>query len=200
MNHYKFEHDWFKQNKENLHRLFQGYAGQPKLKILEIGSLEGMSATWFLDNVKDCEITCIDTWEGGKDHDPQNPEINFSRILQNFNHNMSFHQNRYRQMKMTSYDALVTLYLEKQKFDFVFVDGSHTAKDVNSDLILSWNLLNVGALIYCDDYYWGFNEKNVSIYDSPKLGIDSFINVYANKIRPVVGMSNNASVFIKIVE
>ncbi len=200
MNNYKFEHDWFSPNIPNLQKLFSGYQGQPKLNILEIGSLEGKSSVWFLDNVKDCVITCIDTWAGGKDHDPNNPEINFDRILSNFHHNMAFHQDRYRMMKMTSYEALIHLYLESKKFDFVFVDGSHTAKDVNCDLVLSWNLLNVGALIYCDDYFWGFNEADKPVFDSPKLGIDSFVNVYGDKIRPIIGMGNNAAIFVKTSE
>ena len=195
---YKFEHDWFSQNIQNLKKLFDGYNGQPKLKILEIGSLEGRSTTWFLDNVKDCHVTCIDTWKGGKDHDPNNKAINFDRIYENFHHNMSFHPQRYDEMKMTSYDALIELYLEKQKFDFIFVDGSHTAEDVNADLVLSWKLLNFGGLIYCDDYLWGFNEDDKTVYDSPKLGIDSFVNVFSSRLKPIYGMTNNAAVYMKV--
>ena len=111
---------------------------------------------------------------------------------------MSFHPQRYDEMKMTSYDALIELYLEKQKFDFIFVDGSHTAEDVNADLVLSWKLLNFGGLIYCDDYLWGFNEDDKTVYDSPKLGIDSFVNVFSSRLKPIYGMTNNAAVYMKV--
>lgn len=204
---YRFEHQWFGQNKSNLENLFAGYTGEPKMKILEIGSLEGMSTTWFLDCVKDCHITCVDTWSGGVDHDPNNHEINFTKIRENFEHNMSFHKGRVREMRMYSYDALIQLYQEKEIFDFIFVDGSHTAIDVNADLVLAWRLLKPGSLIYCDDYYWGFNQTDLdrvpylnSVYDSPKLGIDSFVNTYRNKLKPVIGMQNNAAVFVKVAE
>jgi hypothetical protein len=70
--------------------------------------------------------------------------------------------------------------------------------DVNLDLILSFKLLNINSVIYCDDYLWGFNE--MSIYDAPKLGIDSFINVYANKLTPMIGFTNNATVYLKASE
>lgn len=204
---YRFEHQWFGQNIPNLQKLFNGYNGEPQLKILEIGSLEGLSTTWFLDNVKNCHVTCIDTWSGGVDHDPNNSEINFQRIKENFDHNVSFHKGRVRQIQSYSYDALLKLYQEQERFDFVFVDGSHTALDVNADLVLSWRLLKPGSLIYCDDYFWGFNDTDLqafpklnSVYDSPKLGIDSFVNVYRNKLKPVIGMENVAAVFIKVSE
>jgi hypothetical protein len=69
--------------------------------------------------------------------------------------------------------------------------------------------MSVGGLLYCDDYYWGFNEKHYNnykktdtnfVFDSPKLGIDSFVNVYANKLRPVLGLTNISSCFIKVAE
>lgn len=201
---YRFDHNWFTQNIPNLKFLFRDYQGHPKLKILEIGSFEGMSTTWFLDCVDECQITCIDTWAGGNDHDPNNDEINFENAKQNYEYNISHHPGRVTVMQMSSYDALISLNTQKELFDFVYVDGSHTAIDVNTDLVLSWRLLKIGGIIYCDDYFWGFNQKDFSqfpkldsVYNSPKLGIDSFVNVYRNKIRPVSGLQNLAMVFIK---
>lgn len=198
---YKFDHDWFSTNIPNLTRLFAGFKGEKPPHILEIGAFEGRSTVWFLDNVPDCTIRTIDTWKGGKDHDPNNPEINWKTVKENFDHNIKEFKDagRVTTYVMTSYEALTVMNsVHKNLFDFVYVDGSHTAADVNLDLILSFKLLKVGGLLYCDDYLWGFNE--FTIYDSPKLGIDSFVNVYGDKLRPIVGITNNAAAFQKVAE
>lgn len=194
---YKFDHDWFSTNIPNLTKLFGGYRGEKGPNILEIGAFEGRSTVWFIDNIPGSFVTTIDTWEGGKDHDPNNPEINWKTVFSNFNHNVR--EKNVAAIQSTSFDALTAMIKEDyDKFDFVYIDGSHTAADVNLDLILSFKLLKVGGLIYCDDYLWGFNE--FPIYDCPKLGIDSFVNVYADKLMPIVGLNNNAAVFQKVKE
>jgi len=195
---YRFDHDWFSPNLNNLNRIIGGYQNPKPPKVLEIGALEGMSAVWFLENLPGCHVTTIDTWKGGKDHDPNNPEINFKRIKENFEHNISNFKDRVTAIESTSFDGLISLIKDNEKFDFVFIDGSHTAIDVNTDLILAFKLLNVGAIIYCDDYLWGVNE--FTTYDCPKLGIDSFVNTYLNKLKPLIGLSNNAAVYMKVSE
>jgi predicted O-methyltransferase YrrM len=192
---YKFDHDWFSNNIPQLQKIFAGYNGNNP-RILEIGAFEGKSTVWFLENISNCTVTTIDTWLGGKDHSPDNPEINFSDVKRNFEHNIRLFSDRLDVIESKSFNAL--LYMinrETEKFDFVYVDGSHTAIDVHMDLCLSFELLKVGGLLYCDDYFWGFNE--FSVYDSPKLGIDSFVNVYGNKLRPLIGLSNAVAVYMK---
>lgn len=206
---YRFKHQWFEQNIQNLTNLFSGYQGNPSMNILEIGSLEGKSTVWFLDNLPNTTITCVDTWKGGADHDPNNHEIDFKEIKENFDYNIqSFpHRDRVTALQMTSYDALIHLYKQDKKFDFIYIDGSHTAIDVNADLVMAWKVLKVNGLIYCDDYLWGFGQENLDrvpyldfTYDSPKLGIDSWVNVYRNKIRPIIGLQNSAAVYEKVRE
>ena len=193
---YRFDHDWFSRNIENLQRIFASYRGTSPLNILEIGAFEGRSTVWFLDNVPNCNVTTIDTWLGGKDHSPDNPEINFAQVLSNFQYNTEKFKDRLDVYVGNSFDALTSLIAKRKTFDFVYVDGSHTAIDVNLDLILSFKLLNVPGILYCDDYYWGFNE--MSIYETPKLGIDSFVNVYGNKLMPLVELNSIAAVYMKV--
>jgi predicted O-methyltransferase YrrM len=202
---YKFDHNWFEQNVENFQKLFSGYKGEPKLKVLEIGSFEGRSAAWFLDNVKDCEVTCVDTWSGSREHEG-NPEIDFVKAESNFDHNMTFHRGRVTKIQADSYDACMELYKRGEKFDLIFIDGSHTAKDVNCDLVTSWRLGKIGTLFYCDDYFWGYDmyKQNSPTFnfllDTPKLGIDSFTNVYANKIKFMEGTYSTHAIFMKVAE
>ena len=193
---YKFDHDWFSTNIPNLTRIFAGFQGDKPPNILEIGAFEGRSTVWFIDNIPGSFVTTIDTWMGGKDHDPNNPEINWKTVKENFDHNIKGKD--VEVLRATSFEALSKMCTRNLRFDFAYVDGSHTAADVNLDLILSFKLLKVGGLIYCDDYLWGFNE--FPVYDCPKLGIDSFVNVYADKLMPIVGLNNNAAVFQKVKE
>lgn len=195
---YRFEHDWFSPNIENLNSIFRGYANNAPPRILEIGSLEGRSSVWFLENIPGSHITCVDTWEGGKDHDKDNPEIHFGRIKANFDYNVSRFGGRVETVKDTSFSAMTSMIAQERKFDFIYIDGSHTAADVNLDMILAFKLMNSGSVIYADDYYWGFSDR--PIYDAPKLGIDSFVNVYANKIQPLYGLRNNGIAFMKVTE
>lgn len=202
---YKFDHNWFDQNIPNLTKLFAGVGDRP-INILEIGSFEGRSTTWFLDNVQNCHVTCIDTWGGGMDHERGSSDINFTTVKENFDYNMKRHEGRYKAIETTSFNGLIHLNHQDVEFDFIFIDGSHVAVDVLSDLVLSWPLAKVGALIYCDDYYWGHNTGDPVtapmfnfVFHTPKLGIDSFINTYGNKIKLMEGLTTPAA-FVKVAE
>lgn len=190
---YKFTQNVFGEfNLKNLEYIFRHNKSGSPLKILEIGALEGMSTVWFLENVPDCTVTTIDSWKGGKEHVTDD----FRKIKENFEQNVSNFRERLEVIESDSFDALISLLKMNRKFNFAYIDGSHTAIDVNLDLILSFKLLDVGSILYCDDYYWGFVDK--SAFDSPKLGIDSFVNVYGNKLLPVQSIYNNSAAFVKI--
>ena len=195
---YKFEHDWFGRNIGNLETIFRSYQGTEPPKILEIGAFEGRSTVWFFDNLPGCKVTTMDTWQGGKEHLPTNRAINFTRVKNNFYHNTEKFKDRLEVFESTSFEALMKLIIRGEDFDFVYIDGSHEAIDVNLDLVLSFKLLKTPSVIYCDDYYWGFNE--MSIYDTPKLGIDSFVNVYGNKLMPIIELSSIAAVYMKVAK
>lgn len=201
---YRFEHDWFNPNADNIRKLAVGNEEAP-MKILEIGAFEGRSTVFIADHFKNSIITTIDTWEGSPEHEG-NSDIDFKRTKENFDYNISLHADRITAIKGKSFDVLMDLYKAGKKFDFVYVDGAHDAISVNSDLVISFAMLNLGGLIYCDDYYWGFNENRKEqyyknfVFDTPKLGIDSFVNVYANKLQPITPLTNGAAVFMKVKE
>lgn len=59
---YEFTQDWFSMR----HPHWPKYADpKPELNVLEIGSYEGRSAVWMLENLlthHDSTITCVDHW------------------------------------------------------------------------------------------------------------------------------------------
>src|ERR1700710_2270733 len=60
---YSYTSDYISKNLDNWTRLLEEYRGRPGVRMLEIGSYEGRSAVWFLENVlthPTAGIVCID--------------------------------------------------------------------------------------------------------------------------------------------
>jgi len=84
-------------------------------------------------------------------------------------------------IEKTSFDGLLELHQREIKADFIYVDGSHFAKDVLSDAVLGFELLNLGGVMLFDDAVsWRYGEH---IQDSPKIAIDSFIQCNWNRLQ-----------------
>ena len=81
-----------------------------------------------------------------------------------------------------SRSALMLIHENNVKFDFIYIDGSHMAVDVLTDLILSFRLLKIGGLCICDDYYWTPEIDNFDLGKSPKMAIDAFSSIYSKRI------------------
>jgi predicted O-methyltransferase YrrM len=153
-----------------------------KINCLDIGSFKGDSTCWMLNNI--CQnpysrVYSVDTWEGSPEY---NSEVKFDKIEKEFDQNVLKTGNSEKnvKMKMSSIKALLKL---KEYglviFDFIFIDASHEAKDVLSDAILSWEILNEEGILIFDDYKWDkLNEE----YFKPKIAIDSFVSIYKNQL------------------
>ena len=181
MTEYQFTKDWFNWAPEvwnQLTPMLSGTAGYRN--FLEIGSFEGRSSVWIAENMmqEGDLLRCIDTWEGGEEHG----EENMSEVEERFRANLTlvtekFPERRIIQQKGTSVAMLSWLH-DKQTFDFIYIDGSHTAPDVLTDACMSWPLLNNGGMMVFDDYMWG-NPRD--ILHRPKLAIDAFCNIFAEE-------------------
>jgi len=156
------------------------FIGKP-VKILEIGVFKGDAmekfAQVFLESNKDSEYYGIDTWEGS----PEYVEINFKEIEKSAlsKKNASPRKNNINFIKKESVIALPELIIKNIKFDIIFIDASHTAKDVLYDSILSFKLLNVNGIAIFDDYLWQKLEPNIF---TPKPAIDAMLNIFKDEI------------------
>ncbi|MBA4096685.1 MAG: hypothetical protein C0484_07950 [Rhodospirillum sp.] len=144
------------------------------LAVLEIGSWEGRSAIFFLQYLRRCHITCIDTFAGSPEHF-QDPEWQAAlpHIEQRFDSNLAEFGERVEKLKDTSARALAGLQAEDRRFDIVFVDGSHRSADVELDATLSWPMVREGGLVIFDDYEWPLAPEPT---ERPRLGIDGFLS------------------------
>jgi predicted O-methyltransferase YrrM len=160
-----FTTDWFTQNISALNILLNNFVDKP-INALEIGSWEGRSTVWFLENVlshKDSKITCVDPWPS-------------SEVFMRFIYNIRDHLQKVNMMKGYSSDVLRTIH---EQYDFIYIDGSHTSWDTLEDAVLSFKLLKPNGFMVFDDYKGGDLDDTVT---SPYKGINAFIEVYEKHI------------------
>lgn len=157
-----------------------------KLRVLEIGSFEGASTTWILDNLMshpESRLTSIDTFEGGMEHREADKadKYNVSSLESRFRANVAKcdHVGKLQVMKARSDDALLELRRQCAKFDFVYIDGSHVAIDVLHDAVMTWPILNVYGIMVFDDLTWKGYVKDVY---NPRIAIRSFVSCVAQEV------------------
>jgi len=160
--------------------------GKPNTHALEIGSYEGFSAIWQLENIltdPTSTITCIDIFDD---------KVIESRFDQNIK--ATGVSNKVIKIRGPSEEMLRGLNLKQ--YDYVYIDGCHDAKWVLSDAVLSWDLLKKGGLMIFDDYAYvppkppQFRPTKIYFLDlylwrkqkkdmlSPMPAIDAFLKIY----------------------
>jgi predicted O-methyltransferase YrrM len=165
-----FTQDWFTYNVPVWERVLVPLAGRP-VHALEIGVFEGRSTVWLLEHVlthPEATLTWVDTFAGGADHtgmDLGGLEQRFRANTERFGAKLSGHVG-------LSQDVLRGM--TGERFDLIYVDGSHEAPDVLADAVLAWPLLRPGGLMGFDDYEWrAFPQPE----RCPALAIDAFLSV-----------------------
>ena len=178
-----FDFDWTSWHFPNWIPLLEPYRSRTT-RVLEIGSWEGRSALFFLNYLPRSRLTCIDTFEGGKEHRSSASSANYLRIVERrFDKNTKPFASRIEKIKAASARALAELGLKQRQFDVCYVDGSHVAADVYSDAILAWPLVARGGLVIFDDYLWTDMPDPL---DLPKPGIDAFLSAIDGQYRIVL--------------
>jgi hypothetical protein len=127
------------------------------------------------------EIVCIDTWEGGDEHTPEDMAGTEGRFKHNIGLVMgNFVDRKVQPIKSTSVEALGGLIAQKKQFDFIYIDGSHLAKDVLTDACMAWPLLKSKGFMVFDDYLW--KPQGFTLLQRPKVAIDAFVNMFEDEL------------------
>ena len=178
---YQYTRDWFAWAPKVWEQLIPHL---PERKnFLEIGSFEGRSAVWITQHMMEDggELVCIDTWEGGDEHTPEDMAGTEERFKHNIDLIMgNFVDRKIQPIKNTSVEALGGLIAQKKQFDFIYIDGSHLAKDVLTDACMAWPLLKPKGFIVFDDYMW--KPQGFTLLQRPKIAIDTFVNMFENEL------------------
>lgn len=162
---YRFEYDWFSPNIGVFERHLAHLKGT-SCRMLEIGTHEGRSTSWLLENILtslDARIVAVDIM--------QQPNLWDNLIASGGPYKVELHIG-------VSRDILPTL--PANDFDFAYIDGSHWSCDVLEDAVLTFRRMKVGGIMAFDDYLWddpAFNE-----HGTPKVAVDAFLACYAHKL------------------
>jgi len=157
--------------------LFEELEGRAA-RLLEVGSYEGLSACYALWRLPDARITCVDTFEGSVEGAVA--EIDLSTLADVFAANVAVvDASRVRALVGDSRRVLLDLLGDGERFDLVYVDGSHLGLDVLVDSALAWQLVAEGGFLVWDDYRWkGLGEDPLL---RPGVAIDAFLGVVEGK-------------------
>jgi len=145
------------------------FRGRPDVHFLEVGTFEGRTALWFLDNIlthPSSTMTIVDFFED-TGYEPR------------FDHNRahSGHASRWTKLKGRSVDVLPTL--AGRRYDAIYIDGGHTAAEVYADAVLCWPMLKPGGIVSFDDYEWRLHRP---VENRPQQGIDRFLAEHADEL------------------
>lgn len=164
--------------------------------IVEVGSYEGSSAWWIMQNLlksPESRLYCVDAWAG------EGGEERFQHFLRNVGELPN--RGQIEVLRGWSQDALRELHQRGVRADVLYIDGGHDAPTVLRDLVIGFDLVKVSGIVICDDYLWddpkwGGNRT----LGRPKIAIDAFTTIYADKLRIVRGLPNIQTFFQKIAD
>ena len=182
---YSFSSTWFVQAAAHWPQLFGKIGWDPKRPsvIVEIGSYEGRSTCWILENLvghPETRVYCIDTFEGSVEHGSGVQDLR-GRFMSNIG--LTGKAAQVEVCVGRSDEMLIRLVAQGVQADFIYVDGSHQAADVLSDAVLAWKLLKPGGLLVFDDYLWPLYLDQPLM--NPKVAIDAFVNCHLDQIKYV---------------
>ncbi len=165
---YQFTQDWFTHNIPIWQRHLQEFTGIADFQVVEIGSFQGMSACWLLDNIlthPTAKITCIDLY-----------------FQEHFNGNIAKTGVAEQVIELEGYSQNLLVDLTSEFYDIAYVDGCHKPTSALQDAILSWRLVKVGGLMIFDDYEFTFPD---SPEQDTKIGIDVFLEMFGSQLEVV---------------
>jgi len=150
---YEYTQDWFLKS-EMINILLDHVNPKSKINILEIGCFEGLSSSILADNLLNhaySTFDCVDPYiKSGTD--PENTcAFVDDDVKRKFLDNISKSKNAkkiiFHNQKSEDFFKHNT-----KLFNFVYIDGCHEQKFIQIDLEGSYKFLQVGGIIWCDDY------------------------------------------------
>lgn len=185
-NIFYFSNSWFYINLKDILNFFKFFQNKKIQSFLEIGSFEGQSTVFFITFFK--HLKSFDIIDPFMNDGTQISNYNKSGIdkLKNiflFNINKILKNENKNDIKYNIYQDLSTniLHKIKNKYDFIYIDGSHLSVDVFIDAFYSFHLLNDNGIIIFDDFKHSVYKE--LIYLSPSIAIYIFYKIFSKYIK-----------------
>lgn len=126
------------------------------VNVLEIGSFEGLTSNYIVDNLlnNDGKLICIDPLADDYELDSDNGLFNgqYNRFIENTDYN----KERIQLIREPSKSALPTL--RDNFFDLVFIDGHHAQPECFLDGTEAFRICKDFGFILWDDFLWGHTK------------------------------------------
>lgn len=178
---YTFTSDWFTTRLPPWKAALAPYVGHSGLSYLEIGTFEGRSLFWMLDQVltaADARATAIDLFDGP--------------YAATYRKNLEASGCAGKVTTLTGYSQVRLRGLPLDSFDVIYIDGSHVPFDVLTDAVLCWGLLRADGLMIFDDYanlalghdYQGDLQPTGELW-YPRQAIDPFVQCLAGRCQVI---------------
>ena len=145
---YDFRIKWFMVSEIRLN-IFNFVNTSMPMRILEIGSYEGMSSCFFSDmclNTDGSRLTCVDPFDLSDCNTPMDitvEELFLSNIKNSTNYN-----------KVKIYKEYSDTFFEKntETYNFIYIDGSHVPEQIVRDMDNAYKCLETNGIMWMDDY------------------------------------------------
>ena len=145
-----------------------------KIKYLEIGSFEGRSTVFIKELSNLLTLVAVDPWENYDEL----KNINFNKVQENFKYNLNL-GGQSENIKFFKTTSDVFFSNNKNYFNLIYIDGYHHYEQVKKDFVNSFNFLENGGYIICDDFMWFHYDK---IELNPMKAILDCYELYKNEL------------------
>jgi len=166
----EFTADWFSHNIPIWEKIILQRLPSGPRKWLELGSYEGRSAAWVLDNVirdNADELVCVDRWYTA------GTEARFDANV----------GSRVTKINKDCSQTLFDFIAANREFDVIYIDGDHDGRVTLENAVLAWRVLKDNGLLVFDDYHF----KSLLIHAPGRIdtnrGIDAFLSTYYLNMR-----------------
>ena len=174
-----FQNDGLKNFETHLKEL-----GTRPCRLLQIGAYTGDASVWLYNNVlynyTDSVLVDVDTWEGSDE--PVHHDMNWGTVEQIYDSKTAAARDN---RQIVKYKGTSDSFFRNnvEWYDFIYIDGDHTAYGVIKDAVSSFEILKPGGIIAFDDYQW---SAGLGLTKEPKIAIDAFYQIYSDKIEVLV--------------
>lgn len=177
--------NWFQMGARSYFQRHLPIFRDKKATFLQIGAYTGDASVWMLENVlthDHSRLTDVDTWQGSdeaihKTFDWKSVEETYDDKIHSY-----AQADKLIKFKGTSDDFFTASGFLHREYDFVYVDGDHSALGVLKDGINAMQVVAPGGLVAFDDYTWRSGKG--STFD-PGPAIDALIVAFADKFEVI---------------
>lgn len=151
---FKYTNRWFDRNINISMKMLTNILANKPIRILEVGTHEGKSAIWMLENLckhKDARLTSIDSYT--KDDPDVKPDT-----YENFCYNIDLctEKEKFNQIIGDKKDVMSKLIEENKAYDLIYLDTTTDMESVFIDIINADKLLVQHGILLLDDV--GFDK------------------------------------------